>query len=484
MAVIPTQIFRAQTMSAFRTNRRDFLRTSVASVAVGSTFEALTARLGRANDRQLSCPGYGPLRPVADATTGLELLHLPEGFRYLSYGWTGDEMEEGRPTPAAHDGMAVISDHDGVIILARNHEINEDGPAIGPAAITYDQRASAGCTNLMFDTNTGEWIKSWVSLSGTVRNCAGGPTPWGTWLTCEETTLGPGEEYEGTKFNYEQTHGWIFEVPATGDADPRPLKAMGRIWHEAVAVDPATGIVYETEDRDDSGIYRFLPNTPGRLREGGRLQMLCARGHRQLKKGLQVGQTFDVTWVDIEDPERADSPGTSDHQGVYHQGRAAGGATFARLEGAWFGNGRVYVTATSGGAAERGQVFEYDPHEETLTLIFESPGMHLLDMPDNMCVSPRGGIVLCEDGDVLPQRIQGLTPDGRVFPFVANGMDLRSLPARHQGRWPSDRIQARDYRAEEMCGATFNRNGQWLFVNLQDPGLTVAITGPWADGLI
>ncbi len=471
-------------MSSNRPSRREFLVRSAASVAIGGTFQALTSRLSRGSERDLYSPGYGPLWPVADESTGLDLLCLPEGFRYVSYGWTGDEMADGRPTPSTHDGMAVISERDGIVTLSRNHELNEDGPAIGDPAVTYDERASAGCTNLTFDTNAGKWLKSWVSLSGTVRNCAGGPTPWGTWLTCEETTLGPGEEYEGKTFNYAQTHGWVFEVPADAPADPQPLKGLGRLWHEAVAVDPQTCIVYETEDRPDSGIYRFLPNTPQKLRDSGRLQMLSVAKRPKLKKGVKVGRTFDVTWVDIEDPERADSPGTHDHQGVYHQGVAAGGSTFARLEGAWYGNNRIYFTATSGGAAERGQVWEYSPQDETLALIFESPGMHVLDMPDNMCVSPRGGIVLCEDGDVVPQRLHGLTQDGRLFPFAANAVDFSALTASSRSRGPSDRIAAKDYRAEEFAGATFSNDGTWLFVNIQEPGVSLAITGPWAEGLI
>ncbi len=457
-------------------NRRDFLRWSASSVAVGATFDAFTARIARGEVSALKSKGYGLLQPVADEVTGLKLLQLPEGFRYLSFGWTGEPMADGTPTPHTHDGMAVTSDKEGQIILSRNHEIAETGTPFGSPAITYDAKATGGCTNLLFDANSEKWIKSWPSISGTVRNCAGGPTPWGTWLTGEESTLGPGDEYDGKIFDYEETHGWVFEVAAEGESDPRPIKGLGRIWHEAVAIDPETGIVYETEDRKEAGLFRFVPNAPGKLREGGTLQMLKAVGRADLRKGLKVGQTFDVQWVEIEDPERADSPGTYDHQGVYRQGIDAGASTFARLEGAWYGNNRIYVTATSGGDAERGQVWEFDPREQTLTLRFESPGMDVLDMPDNLCVSPRGGILLCEDGDYIPQRLQGLTLDGQLFTLAANNMDL-------SGGGAPFGIPNNDYRSQEWAGATFSFDGKWLFANIQSPGVTFAITGPWGEGL-
>lgn len=461
----------------FSLKRRDFLRLSASTIAVGATFDALTSRISKGDASSLRSSGYGPLRPVADEVTGLKLLQLPEGFRYLSFGWTGEPMADGSPTPHTHDGMAVTSDTDGQIILSRNHEIAETGRPIGSESITYDAKATGGCTNLLFDANREKWVRSWPSISGTVRNCAGGPTPWGTWLTCEETTLGPGDEYDGKRFDYEQTHGWVFEVQPEGESDPRPLKGLGRIWHEAVAIDPETGIVYETEDRKQAGLFRFVPDEPGNLRAGGTLQMLKAVSRDDLRKGIKTGQTFDVAWVDIEDPERADTPGTNDHQGVYRQGVEAGGSTFARLEGAWYGNERIYVTATSGGDAERGQVWELDPQEQTLTLRFESPGMDVLDMPDNMCVSPRGGIVLCEDGDIVPQRLHGLTPDGQLFTLAANNIDFS------RGGAPYGLAQE-DYRDQEWAGATFSFDGSWLFANIQTPGVTFAITGPWGDGLV
>ncbi|HUG93099.1 MAG TPA: alkaline phosphatase PhoX [Planctomycetaceae bacterium] len=455
-------------------SRRDFLQRSAAAVgsaALAGAFGAFLSRASFAAARGPS-PEYGALLPLKDETTGLELLQLPEGFRYRSFGWRGDAMSDGTPTPAAHDGMAVIAAHGGCLTLCRNHEVSRVGRPFGPEAMTFDSKAMGGCAHLEFDAARGEWLSSRPSLAGTLKNCAGGPTPWGSWLSCEETVLTPGDVNGETVFDLEHEHGWIFEVPAGKPATAAPLKDMGRFVHEAVAVDPETGSVYETEDRGTSGFYRFVPNVAGDLARGGRLFMLKVEGRPDLRKSLHVGDAFDVTWVPIDDPYRAHSPGTTDQLGVYHQGKSAGASTFARLEGCWYGNKRIYVVSTSGGNASEGQVWQYDPRTEQLKLLFESPDAQVLDSPDNIAVSPRGGIVLCEDGKQEPQRLHGLTPDGRLFPFAANNVVLNG-----------ERNQiAGDFRGSEWAGATFSPDGEWLFVNIQRPGITFAITGPWRDG--
>jgi hypothetical protein len=454
------------------TSRRNFLRCSasaVSSFAVAGAFESFLARSAKGAARKLS-PGYGTLFVAKDENTGLDLLRLPEGFRYVTYGWTKDEMSDGIATPEDHDGMAVIGEEEGVVTLCRNHEIKKVRKAFGEPAITYDPKVGGGCTKLTFDTKAGRWLKSWAALSGTSRNCAGGPTPWGSWLSCEEIV---GKFREGDVFDYERDHGWIFEVPAYEPATAVPLKDMGCFIHEAVAVDPKTGYVYETEDNKISaGFYRFLPNENGALAKGGRLQMLKVSGRSDLRKGCRVGETFDTSWVDIDKPHLGHSPGTTDTLGVYSQGKVQGAATFSRLEGCWYGNDVVYLNATSGGDAELGQVWEYNPRTEQLRLIFESPGARILDKPDNITVSPRGGIVLCEDGKTVSQRLQGLTPDGKLFPFAENNIVLKGEKNGFEG----------DYRIEDWCGACFSADGKWLFANIQGPGFSVAITGPWENG--
>lgn len=447
--------------------RRQFLESSILGGGFAALWSGLSRGIAAASPPSLLTAGYGTLRPVADESTGLPLIRLPEGFRYLSFGWTGDAMEGGVLTPPLHDGMAVVSQKGGLVTLVRNHEVDNPGSPFGPLETVYDPKAAGGCTILQFDVVRGRWLSSRAALSGTVRNCAGGPTPWGTWLSCEETLA---DESKG----FEKSHGWVFEVSPDGAKPPAPLKGMGRFMHEAVAVDPATGIVYLTEDQTECGFYRYVPRVPGELAQGGRLEALQAVGAGNLSSGNAVGSVFDVRWLPLSNVESQ----------VFENARQSGASTFARLEGCTFAGGRIGLTATSGGPEKCGQVWQYDPANEQLTLLFESPGRQILNMPDNMTVSPRGGIVLCEDGEKLPMRLQGLTPSGKIFPFAYNDCDFRSGEAQSLLKAAGKTAAAKDFRAEEWCGATFSQDGRWLFANLQTPGITVAITGPWQYGLI
>lgn len=415
------------------------------------------------NTRRPHSPDYGPLAPVRDHTTGLPLLLLPRGFEYISYGWTGDLMDDGIPTPSLHDGMAAFrAGRRGGVHLVRNHEVGGfNGKFTDPA---YDSDAGGGTSTIVFDPDDGKFEHSFASLSGTVRNCAGGPTPWGTWLTCEETldvnpTTG-------------RQHGYIFEVPATGKGDPKPLKEMGRFEHEAVAIDPDTGYVYETEDDGTAGLFRFRPKVRGHLRAGGVLEMLKIGDATYSTSADPAGTVYhETSWVRIDEPDPGpDVPRPTD------QGIAKGGATFSRLEGAWYGNGRIYIVSTSGGPTGLGQVFEFHPRNGRLRVLFASPGQDVLSNPDNIAVSPRGGIVLCEDGSGV-QFMHGLTGKGEIFPFAANNVVIpNGVPGK-----PA--IRPGDYSTREWCGSTFDPiRGKWLFANIQTPGITFAITGPWRDG--
>ena len=453
-------------------HRRSFLRGAAAigaGIAAAGPFSALAARSAVAaptGPGSWAGAGYGPLSPVRDQATGLERLLLPRGFEYISYGWTGDPMSDGTPTPGSHDGMAAFRTEDGVR-LVRNHERGLGTP-FAPAGSTYDAAASGGTTNLLFDPDAGRWFESYASLSGTIRNCAGGPTPEGTWISCEENLTIPGVGTTATKL-----HGYNFEVPADGMATGVPLTAMGRFNHEATATDPATGYVYETEDTGDSVLYRFRPTNRGDLAAGGVLEAMRLDNTTDTREWV-TGQSDTATWVIVDDPD----PQTNDYAASTRgQAAAKGAALITRGEGAWFGNGVVYIVASNGGPLRLGQVFAYDPATSRFTCIFTSMSADLLAAPDNVCVSPRGGIVLCEDGSGL-EYMHGLTPDGTIFRLAQNNVVL-----------PSDVMAARgytgtgNYTGSEWAGATFEpTNGNWLFANLQSPGITFAITGPWRQG--
>lgn len=376
-------------------------------------------------------------------TTGLELLKLPRGFEYLSFGWRNDVMSDGVSTPGNHDGMAAFRDGD-LVRLVRNHELG-NGVPFARAAASYDPLAAGGTTTLVFDPEAGALVEHYASLSGTIRNCAGGPTPAGTWLSCEETT-----QVNGTT-----RHGYVFEVPAQGLATASPLTGMGRFSHEATATDPATGIVYETEDAGSSALYRYVPIDAANLGAGGVLEAMVLEGSSDTRLWT-TGESAAATWVVVDNPD----PGPGEPT-TWQQAQLKGAARIVRGEGLWYGNGVIYVVSTSGAPSGQGQVFAYDPGAGRFTCVFASPSSDVLNAPDNICVSPRGGVVLCEDGSGS-EFMHGLTPDGEIFKFAENNV--------------SD---------SEWAGATFEpTNGNWLFANIQNPGFTVAITGPWRRGAL
>lgn len=401
--------------------------------------------------------GYGALKPDA-----VGFLDLPEGFSYRVLSRLGDRMDDGGTVPDRADGMGCFDLGNGELALVRNHELQPRHDAGGPIAKGFGKRngvfVPGGTTTLVLDARTLAVKRQFRSLGGTIRNCSGGVTPWGSWLTCEEAPTGPGQPYgEGL----EQDHGWVFEVPASacGLVDPVPLKAMGRFNHEAACVDPATGIVYLTEDRDDSVLYRFLPRVPGRLAEGGRLQAMVVEGLADTRNWtapqMPVGKGWRVSWIDLDEVE-------APKDDLRQRAAARGAALVARGEGVHMGTREVFVCSTSGGAKKLGQILKLTPGlagaPDSLALFFESESTEQFNFGDNLTVAPSGHLIVCEDQytPIVDNHIRGITPQGRAYSLA--------------------RLRAQT----ELAGACFSPDGKWLFVNAYDPTVTMAITGPWA----
>ena len=475
-------------------SRRSVLRAGT-GVFVASSFSGLWARESAVPDT---------LTPVADAVTGLPLLKLPKGFAYRSFSWSGDAMAGGATTPERHDGMAAFANAGDGVMLLRNHE-EVVGPRIrGQSVPIYDDFEMAPGTEGAPDGFPGfgggvtavSYAPDQVGvtvplLGGTAMNCAGGPTSWGSWLTCEEIVL-------RTSRIGAKDHGFVFEVPAAGRASGEPIVDMGLFRHEAAALDPKTGIVYLTEDNGPhSGFYRFLPHNRqpkhGALEEGGRLEMLRVRDTPNADlRAPSTGEVHAVDWVPIAEPDR-DPEGFAPEgfggeivgigkSGPYLQGEAVGGARFARGEGAWWHGNAIYWVDTAAGAAGAGAVWIYEPAKSLLTAFYVSPDETVVDAPDNITVHDNGLVLACEDGGgllgasgevVRGARLHALDRQGGSFEVGENNIVIdEPMPDR-----PA--IQPGDYRRSEWAGATFSPDGKTLFVNIQTPGITFAITGPW-----
>ena len=459
-------------------NRRRFLQCIVAASATPSLLQ-----------------GCAPSPIRGSSEFGLKrdrnrILDLAEGLDYSVISRRGKRMADGLRVPGAHDGMAAFPRDDGRIALVCNHELDfsyltesavlDRYPNI-PRSLRknfYDfgkkvTPGLGGTTTIIYDPATRTAEKQFMSLFGTELNCAGGATPWGSWLTCEECFTGPGEEWkDGRRLRREQPHGYVFEVPssATSPVKPVPIKAMGRFEHEACAVDETTGIVYMTEDRHHSLFYRYIPDVPGELHRGGRLQALAIVGESALPTHnwtrdheVPVREPLATYWVDLEDVDPIEND-------LRLRGAENGAAMFARGEGLCVAGDRFAFTCTIGGPRRLGQVFTYKPSpyegtaQETnapgqLELIAEAGLDSILRNADNLTMAPWGDLIVCED-TATDCGLVGIRPDGTQYLIAQNS-----------------------YSNSEVAGVCFSPDGKTLFLNVQYPGTTLAITGDWNTAL-
>ncbi len=457
-------------------SRREFLKNT-SKVGLGflgiETYLTLTAK-GCSDpmfQHDLLFEKYGPLK-----NNGSGILNLPAGFSQKVIAQSGKKMGDGFLHPGKPDGMATYAGKNAnEVIILRNHELMPgDQGAFGDGnrlrkkidqSKFYDTglngyHCKGGVTTLVYDESAKKLTHSYLSLAGTLRNCAGGTTPWNTWITCEEIVVDPNQKLA-------KSHGFNFEVQVSNEtliSDPLPLTAMGRFNHEAVCVDPRTSIVYQTEDRTDGLIYRFIPNTKQKLHLGGKLQVLAVKGQPSIdtrnweQTSVQIGKKLDVEWMDIDNV-------LAPEDDLRVRGFNQGAALFARGEGMWFGDNELYFACTNGGQERNGQVFKYIPSKfegtsdevndpAQIELFVESNHKDLLENCDNLTIAPWGDVIVCEDN--MTPKIVGITPKGKLY-HIAENLGYKS----------------------EFAGITFSPSGKTLFVNIQHAGLTMAIEGPW-----
>ena len=379
------------------------------------------------------------------------LFDLPQGFSYKIIMSSGNKMSDGIPYGRNPDGMGAFALNDGSVALVVNHETENTDKNLNQATAYDESRGvpfSGGTSTIILDPDGQNVKTAHRSLTGTIDNCAGGSTPWNTWISCEET--------------YDDNHGYAFEVdPQEGSLQGfKRLTNMGRFRREAVAIDlnDAKGTVYQTED-DYSGLfYKFIPAKKEDLGGKGDLYALKIPGFKSTKNingAIPVGAAYKVEWVPIKDP-------MATNQKTKQQGKQLGASIFSGGEGIICTNNanaqsEIFFTCKSGGPAKLGQMWKYSPSTESISLFYESTSSEDFWNGDNINITPWGDLIICEDNKSNACRLIGCTPSGALYPL---------------GKVAGN-------NSSEIAGICFSPDGKNMYLNIQQRGKTIVINGDW-----
>ncbi|OEJ38975.1 translocation protein TolB [Streptomyces agglomeratus] len=380
--------------------RRSFLRGAVIGTSVAAFGGSLWRGAAYADPAQ---PGAGPYGGLGSADANG--IRLPSGFSSRVIARSGQKVGSTAYTwHNAPDGGACYADGTGWIYVS-NSEISPSG---GAGAVRF--------------SSTGAITGAYRILSSTRQNCAGGKTPWNTWLSCEEVD-----------------RGYVYETDPWGVKAAVRRDAMGRFKHEAAAADPVRRTIYLTEDVTDGCFYRFTPTTWGDL-SSGRLEVL--------KMGS--GTSGPVTWATVPDPSGATAT----------RNQVSGAKRFNGGEGCYYADDVCYFTTKGDN-----RVWQYNAAAQTIELAYDDSlvsGTAPLTGVDNVTGTASGDLFVAEDGGTM--EICVITPDDVVAPFL--------------------RIDGQS--GSEICGPAFSPDGRRLYFSSQrgtsgssSGGITYEVTGPF-----
>ncbi|MFJ9208538.1 hypothetical protein CU044_5075 [Streptomyces sp. L-9-10] len=381
--------------------RRSFLRGAV----IGTSAAAFGGTLWRgAAYAAPAQPGAGPYGALGTADSNN--IRLPAGFTSRVIARSGQQVTgTSYSWHNAPDGGACYADGSGWIYVS-NSEIDPSG---GASAVRF--------------SSTGAITAAYRILSGTRQNCAGGKTPWNTWLSCEEVD-----------------RGYVYETDPWGVKTPVRRDAIGRFKHEAAAADPVRRTIYLTEDTTDGCFYRFTPTTWGDL-SAGRLEVLVAG----------TGTSGPVSWATVPDPSGASTA---------TRNQVSGAKRFNGGEGCYYAGDTCWFTTKGDN-----RVWQYNAAAATIELAYDDSlvsGTAPLTGVDNVTGSSSGDLFVAEDGGNM--EICVITPDDVVAPFLRIGGQSGS----------------------EITGPAFSPDGKRLYFSSQrgtsgssSGGITYEVTGPF-----